>query len=134
MRSVRRVVAVAAASALILAGCSSQITSPSPGAPRSGYHRAVTGILVRAGGPPPGSVVPLPGKVEARNQTGEVFTAATGSNGRFQLSPPPGTYQLTGHSPQVMINGRQGLCIAARALHLTRNKTARNIQVVCSIS
>jgi hypothetical protein len=98
------------------------------------YHRTVTGILVRVGGPPPGSPVPLPGKVEARNDAGEVFTAATGNNGRFQLSLPPGTYQLTGHSPHVLANGRRGLCTAERTLYVTKNKTVRNIQVVCSIS
>jgi len=123
MRRVGCVTAAAVASVSILAGCSGQ---PGP-------HQSVTGLLVRVGGPAPGSPVPLPGTVVARNAAGGQFTTTTGNNGRFQLSLPPGTYRLTGHSPQVMGDGHQELCRAVRAVHVTRSRPLHNIWVVCSI-
>ena len=117
------VIAAAVASVSILVGCSGQ----------SGPHHTVTGLLVRVGGPAPGSPVPLPGTVVAWNAAGEQFTNTTGKNGRFQLSLPPGTYRLTGHSPQVMGDGQQLLCGAAQTVHVTRHEPVHNIWVVCSI-
>jgi len=115
--------AAAVASVSILAGCSGQ----------SGPHQTVMGFLVRVGGPAPGSPVPLSGTVIARNTAGEQFTTTTGNDGRFQLSLPPGTYRLTGHSPQVMGDGQQLLCHAARTVHMNRHKPMQNIWVICSI-
>jgi hypothetical protein len=120
---VRRVIAAALASVPILAGCSGQ----------SGPHQTVTGLLVRVGGPAPGAPVPLPGTVVARTAAGAQFAATTGKDGRFQLSLPPGTYRLTGHSPQVMGDGQQTLCRAARAVRVTRHKPVPHIWVVCSV-
>ena len=117
------VIAVAVASMAIFSGCSGQ---PDP-------HQTVTGLLVRVGGPAPGSPVPLPGTVVARNATGDKFSTTTGKDGRFQLSLPPGTYELTGHSPQVMADGQEMLCRATKAVHVTRDGTVDNIWVVCSI-
>lgn len=117
------VIAAAVASVSILTGCSGQ----------SGPHQTVTGLLVRVGGPAPGSPVPLPGTVVARNAAGEQFTTTTGKDGRFQLSLAPGTYRLTGHSPQVMGDGQQLLCRAEQTVHVTRHKPVHNIWVVCSI-
>ena len=121
MRKVCYVIAVVIASISILTGCSSQPTD----------GRAVTGILVRVGGPAPGSPVPLPGTVVARNAAGGQFVATTSKNGRFQLSLPLGTYRLTGHSP--LMQSGQMLCTAMRAVHVIKTKPIRNIQVVCSI-
>jgi hypothetical protein len=116
-----------AASILILAACSGQ----------AGPHQTVTGLLIRVGGPVtlshPQNQVPLPGTVVARNASGGQFTTTTGNNGRFQLSLPPGTYRLTGHSAQVMVNNQQELCIATRTVRVTRRKPLHNIWVVCSI-
>jgi hypothetical protein len=117
------VIAAAVASVSIWTGCTGQ----------SGPHQAVTGLFVRVGGPPPGSPVPLPGTVVARNAAGGQFTTTTGKDGRFQLSLPPGTYRLTGHSPQLMGDSNQELCHAARIVHVTRHKPVHNIWVICSI-
>ena len=76
--------------------------------------------------------MPLPGTVVARNAAGE-FSTTTAKNGRFQLSLPPGTYELTGHSPQVMGDGQQMLCRAAKTVHVTTDKPVRDTWVVCSI-
>lgn len=117
------VIVTAVASAAIVAGCGGR---PDP-------HQAATGLLVRVGGPAPGSPVPLPGTVVAQSVAGDQFTTTTGNDGRFQLSLPPGTYRLTGHSPQVMGDGRQMLCRAARPVRVTRHKPAHGIWVVCSV-
>jgi hypothetical protein len=121
MRELCCVIAVVIASISVLTGCSSQ--------PTDGW--TVTGILVRVGGPVPGSPVPLPGTVIARSAAAGQFTARTGRNGRFRLSLPLGTYRLTGHSP--LMQGGQMLCTAMRAVHVAKTKPTRNIQVVCSI-
>jgi hypothetical protein len=117
----------AAASILILTGCSDQ----------AGPRQTVTGLLIRVGGPVtlshPQNRLPLPGTVVARNTSGEQFTTTTGNNGRFQFSLPPGTCRLTGHSPQVMVNNQQELCIATRTVRVTKHKPLHNIWVVCSI-
>lgn len=121
------VVAAALASISILTGCSG----------RPGPRQTVTGLLIRVGGPAtlshPQNRLPLPGTVVAQNAAGEQFTTTTGQNGRFQLSLPPGTYRLTGHSPQVMVNNQQMLCTAERTVHVTKRRSLRNIWVVCSI-
>lgn len=116
-------IVAAVVSVSILTSCTDQ---PGP-------HQSVTGLLVRVGGPAPGSPVPLPGTVAARNAAGAQFTTTTGKNGRFRLSLPPGTYRLTGHSPQVIGDGQQELCLAGRTIHLTRRIPLHNVWVVCSI-
>ena len=123
MRRVCCVTAAAVVSVSILTGCGDQ----------PGSHQAVTGLLVRVGGPAPGSPLPLPGTVVARNAAGGQFAATTGKNGQFQLSLPRGTYRLTGHSPQVMGDGQQESCFAVRTIHVTRRIPLRNVWVVCSI-
>ena len=89
-RGVCCVTVAAVVSVSILTSCSD----------KPGPHQTVTGLLVRVGGPAPGSPVPLPGTVVARTPAGGQFTTTTGKNGRFQLSLPPGAYRLTGHSPR----------------------------------
>jgi hypothetical protein len=118
--------AAAVASVLILAGCG-----------QSEPHQTVTGLLIRVGGPLGPSRqqnrLPLPGTVVAQNVTGGQFTATTGNNGRFQLSLPTGSYRLTGHSSQVMVDGQQELCSAGDTVHVTRRRPVHDIWVVCSI-
>ncbi len=95
-------------------------------------HGAIAGVLERVGGPPPGSPVALPGHVVAVNSAGAQFTTAVGSNGRFSLSLPPGTYQLAGYSP-LMDDGKMR-CGTAHAFHVTTGRTLTHVAVVCSIS
>jgi hypothetical protein len=77
--------------------------------------------------------LPLAGTVVAQNVTGGQFTAATGNNGQFRLSLPPGVYRLTGHSPQVMGDGQQDLCSSEGTVRVSSRKPVHNIWVVCSI-
>jgi hypothetical protein len=127
MKTVYSVVAAAAASISILTGCSGQ----------SGPRQTVTGLLTRVGGPVTVSHsqnrLPVPGTVVARDGAGEQVSTTTGTNGRFQLSLSPGTYRLTGHSPQVMVDSRQEMCLAARTVHVTMREPLHNIWIVCSI-
>ena len=87
-------------------GCCDQSGSqPTAGAePR----QVVTGTLLRVGGPPRTPPLPLPGSVVARHEADVEFTAVTGDDGRFQLLLPPGTYLLTGTSPQVSSGRKVG--------------------------
>jgi hypothetical protein len=128
MRKACRVAVCVAAGASILAGCSG----------RAAGGQTVTGMLVRVGGPAgrsgPPPPLPLPGTVVVRNAAGRQFTATAGKDGRFELSLPPGTYRLTGHSPQVWVNNQQMLCAAQAAIHVGKHRPARKIWVICSIS
>jgi hypothetical protein len=122
-----RVAAIGAACASILIGCGGQ----------AGPRQNVTGLLIRVGGPMTLSHqqnrLPLPGTVVAQNVTDGQFTATSGNNGWFQLSLPPGTYRLTGHSPQVIVDGQQELCSAGGTVRVNSRRPVHNIWVVCSI-
>src|SRR5690348_16872419 len=107
------VIAVLAVGIPVLAGCGASAgASPSNGLSGDpANQQAVTGALMRVGGPAPGSPVPLPGTITARAATGRSFTATAGRNGRFRLSLPPGAYRVTGRSP--LIQSGQVACAAA---------------------
>jgi len=91
----------------------------------------VPGLAVLAGRPTPS--VPVPGQVVARNAAGERFTSTRGKDGRFRLSLPPGTYWLSGHSPEAWLNGQEVLCTAMQTLQVTKNRPTPTIKVVCAI-
>jgi hypothetical protein len=95
------------------------------------YQQAVPGTFMREGGPAPGSPVPLPGTITAHGVTGQTFTATAGPNGRFTLSLPPGSYDVTGRSP--LMQSGQAACPAAAELRVTRGKPASPVTVVCIV-
>jgi hypothetical protein len=70
--------------------------------------------------------------VIATSITGERFTISTGKSGRFTMPLPPGTYQLTGYSPQVHAKGAEMRCTAVHAVHAKAGKATRGVEVVCS--
>jgi hypothetical protein len=45
---------------------------------------------------------------------------------------PPGTYLVTGHSPQIQ-DGKE-LCSAAKTVTVTRTGLLKNVHVICQIS
>jgi len=102
-------------------------------------HGSVTGVFLMVGGPadiahPNGVRVPLPGHVIASNvDTGEHFTVSTGKSGRFTMLLAPGTYNLTGYSPRVHVNGQEMRCIAARSIRVRAGKRLRGADVFCSV-
>ena len=132
MRTLRCALMAAAAITSITTGCAAQSTDHPTAAAE--YRQVVTGTLRRVGGPAPGTPVPLAGQVVARIEAGEQFTAVTTSNGRFQLLLPPGTYQLTGTSPQVSSGRAVGRLPgpADAVLHVT-NKPIHDVQIIFNI-
>jgi hypothetical protein len=97
-------------------------------------RQVVTGTLWRMGGPRGTPTVPLPGQVTARNAAGEEFAAVTASDGRFQLLLPPGTYQVTGTSPQVSSGRKVGRMSGPvdAVLHVTK-EPVHDIQIILHI-
>src|SRR3954447_1728253 len=86
----------------------------------SGPQRtAVTGHLLRVGGPAPGAPLPLPGTVTATRSDGDATTVRTGSDGAYQLRLAPGIYSLSGASPEVD-NGTAG-CASPAAITVGRS-------------
>jgi hypothetical protein len=92
----------------------------------------VAGTLERVGGPAP-THVPLPGRVVAVASTGARFTVSVGNSGRFKLSVPPGSYHLTGYSPQVLSDGAEMQCSARNAVRVKAGNVSPNVHVVCPI-
>ncbi len=94
----------------------------------------VTGQLVAIGGPAPGAARPLVGTVVAHRGTatnGPVAASApTDADGRFSLTVPPGTYELTGASS--FIDGGRGLCVSS-PVTVTRSTPATAVAVICNI-
>ena len=125
MRHAAGVMGASLAAAAVLAGCAggSVATDATRG--------TVTGVLLGEGGPPGAHPATLPGTVVAASQTGQRFTAAAGGQGRFRLLLPPGTYRLTGHSPQ--IDNGMLLCLGAGVVHVTSRITRSGVTVICSI-
>lgn len=90
---------------------------------------SITGTLERVGGPYPGIVVPLPGRVVATSGSGHRFSETVGKNGRIKLAVPAGTYHLVGYSPQV----RGVPCAGTHVVHVVAGKTAPRVDVTCDV-
>jgi hypothetical protein len=97
-------------------GASIAEAQPSDEATRAPPDRPLVGTLVMSGGPYPGRVVPVPGRVRADLVSGgasPVITMADGS-GRFVLHLPDGRYRLSGTSPRY--NAGEGACQGGEVL------------------
>lgn len=93
----------------------------------------VTGKLLRVGGPAPGSPVPLPGEVTLTNVTsGTKYATSAGSDGRFDLAVPPGTYQVTAKSPLVHVGTKEMVGRATGPVHVGKG-TTKSVKVYFSI-
>ena len=104
MRQTSSALALALAVMSAMAGCATHQAA------RPGHGGTVTGTLIFGG--PVGRIEPVPGQVVATNSVSGQFTVPVGDNGRFRLYLPPGSYQLTGHSPKVTLNGGRGRVLA----------------------
>lgn len=56
----------------------------------------VSGRFVTMGGPYPGLTMPNSGEVVLTDTTGRTYTTTSGSNGRWAVDVPPGSYAVTG--------------------------------------
>jgi hypothetical protein len=81
----------------------------------------------------PGPVRPVPGQVVALNAAGTQSQVAVGDDGRFSMSLPPGSYQLSGSSPKVTLDGSPVQCSATRPVQITAHRITRGIKVTCTL-
>lgn len=114
---------------------------PAQSAP-PGQLGTVTGVFHRVGGPlgPHGQqpkVVPLTGRMRFTRPGHPAVSVPVGRSGRFTVQLPPGTYRVTGITPDIVTvldNGRQldGRCHGAHDLHVRAGRTG-HITVVCAV-
>lgn len=127
-RRVARVLGVVLA-LLALTGCGGSVEQTG----------TLMGYLYATGSPSPGSAgavstYPVPGTVTAAQTVGGfVLTVDVPSDGSFTLHLPPGTYIVTGQSPNVVINRSPVPCSANSGGEVTvyANQT-RTVDVYCS--
>jgi hypothetical protein len=86
----------------------------------------VAGSFTASGGPAPGIIEPLPGRVVASNQAGQVFSVTVGRSGHFRMFLPTGAYRFTGYGP--------GGCVARGDATVRGVKQTTRVQVVCAMS
>lgn len=111
MRQASSVLVLALTMMAAMAGCAAhQYLLP-------GHCGTVTGTLIFGG--PVGRIGPVPGQVVAANSASGQFTVTAGEDGRFSLYLPAGSYQLTGHSPKVTLNGAEVECSATLTPRMT---------------
>jgi hypothetical protein len=149
-------IAAGACAPLLLAACAAGQAAGHHGAPagQAGAQSAaqrkpppdrmgtVTGVFHRVGGPlgPGGQqpkVIPLTGRMRFTRPGHPVVSVPVGRSGRFTVQLPPGTYRVTGITPdivEVLNNGRQldGRCHGPQDLRV-RPGRAGHITVVCSV-
>jgi hypothetical protein len=112
-----------------------------PSAP-PGRMGTVTGVFHRVGGPlgPGGQqpkAVPLTGRMRFTRPGHPAVSVPVGRSGRFTVQLPPGTYRVTGITPDITVvldNGRQldGRCHGPQSLRVRPGRTG-HITVVCSV-
>jgi hypothetical protein len=107
--------------------------SSPPYSPESPPHLAsgtVRGVLLFGG---PGPVKPVPGQVTASGPFGRTTIEHIGSAGRFFMTLAVGTYELTGTSPKVRLNGAEVMCSARQPVRVRAHETVRDIKVLCTL-
>jgi hypothetical protein len=88
----------------------------------------VRGHLLAVGGPAPGSRRPLSGEVTATGQN-LTRTVQIGPDGTYTLTLPPGSYTLTGHSPEYGSNA--AVCRTADSTVSVRSGKGGTADVLC---
>jgi hypothetical protein len=102
----------------------------------------VTGVFHRVGGPlgtggQQPKVVSLTGRMRFSRPGHPAVSVPVGRSGRFTIQLPPGTYRVTGITPdivEVRSNGRQldGRCHGPQDLRVRAGRTG-HITVVCAV-
>ena len=118
----------------LAAGCASAAAQP----PASGH---LTGKLVMEGGPlGPGGKQPgeraMSGTVTVTSAGHHPVTVTVGSSGTFSVPLPPGRYQVSGRSPEVMEidggHGREVPCSSPTSAVVAAGQTA-TITLACVV-
>ena len=86
----------------------------------------ITGHLYQVGGPAPGAPTPVPGTVYVSGEG----SVAVGSDGRFSIAVPAGTYTLSGSSPLIEDNAPG--CGSRKAVTVEVGVVAK-MDVICDI-
>jgi hypothetical protein len=117
----------------LLAGCAASLAHDAAG--RADPARGtVTGRMVREGGPigPGGQqpgIHPITGTVRFTGRQHQVVTVRTSKAGRFSVRLAPGRYQVSDHSPRLLLVGANGIShqtwsrpvvVTVTAHHITR--------------
>ena len=108
----------------------------------AGHPGTVTGVFHRVGGPlgPDGQqpkVVPLTGRMRFTRPGYPPVSVPVGRSGRFTVQLRPGTYRVTGITPdivEVLDNGRQlnDRCHGPQHLRVLAGRTG-HITVICAV-
>jgi len=109
---------------VVLAGCTSSSHKPpaTTTVPTTVAAKGtITGILEAVGGPAGTANRPLSGGVTATGG-GHSYSATVGTDGRYSLSVPAGTYTVVGRSPQYQ--GGAADCHAANPVAVSAGGTA----------
>ena len=85
-----------------------------------GNTGTVTGHLFAVGGPAPGLPRPLPGSVLVSGQ--DEFRVTVGSDGRYSVPVPEGTYEVSGRSP--LYQGGHDVCHATSRVAVTTDSVS----------
>jgi hypothetical protein len=144
-------IAAGACAPLLLAACAAAPAAGHHGEPASqGQAQSappaqlgtVTGVFHRIGGPmglhdQQPKVVPLTGRMRFTRPGHPAVSVPVGRSGRFTVQLPPGTYRVTGITPDIITvldNGRQldGRCHLPRDLRVRPGHTG-HITVVCAV-
>jgi hypothetical protein len=102
----------------------------SPQAPLRSASGTVRGVLLFGG---PGPIKPVPGQVTASDRLGRTDIEHVGSDGRFFMTVAVGTYEFTGSSPRVRLNGAEVKCSARQLVRVRAHETVRDIKVLCTL-
>ena len=144
-------IAAGACAPLLLAACAAGPADGHHGAAGQGLAQSapppvqlgtVTGVFHRVGGPigphrQQPKVVPLTGRMRFSRPGHPAVSVPVGRSGRFTVQLPPGTYRVTGITPdivEVLNNGRQldGRCHGPQDLRVRAGQTG-HITVVCIV-
>jgi hypothetical protein len=128
-RSLALVLCVAAT---VSVACSRQpMPADGVGASHAAATGKLTGRLIIVGGPAPGAAHPVAGRV-AVTGNGVHVDVKVGEDGVYTVSVPPGRYQVTGHSPSVVVDDREAPCPSSKDARVTPGGAAV-LDAICSI-
>jgi len=134
VKAVDRQVKRLSALVLAVAGTWAAVACSShPYSPESPPHSAsgtVRGVLLFGG---PGPVKPVPGQVTASGPFDRTDIEHVRSDGRFFMTLAVGTYEFTGTSPKVRLNGAEVMCSARQLVRVRAHETVRDIKVLCTL-